>query len=206
MNRPSATPPTAAERRRRRRVAAALLSLGGLALAGCGIAATSAAWTDTVHLSAQGGTATANLQGSIDGGTTWKESSNAGAVELTFANLTNLTPGDASALPFKIKNSGTVAIAITGAATLSGQLFTPVTGVTGCTASGTGVAAPAATTGTATMQGCPVSAAFSTALPATIPAGGTIDGVITLTDPAWSGSDRQGLSGTVTIAVNGSVA
>ncbi len=172
--------PASRDHRTVRRLAAAAFGVGALALLGGGLAATSAAWTDTVYLSAAGTAATANLQGSIDGGATWKESTSAGAVELVIPAITALTPGDAVDKAFQIRNTGTAAVTLASTIATTGNLF----------AGGT----PG-----------PATAALSPAMPTTIAAGATITGTLHVAAPAWTGTTHMGDGGTVTITVNGTV-
>lgn len=165
-----------AGRDRRRAARAGLLALLGIALGVGTVTAATAAWTDQVWISDSIATGTADLEGSLDG-TTWKDSSDAGAIELVLPAIADLRPGDTQTYEVQVRNTGTLAADLTSTVTTSGALFG----------------------GTA-----PVDAVLS-GLPATLAGGGSDTGTLTITAPAWTGSTHQGETGTVTVTITGTV-
>ncbi|WP_345046687.1 hypothetical protein [Microbacterium invictum] len=134
---------TADEPRKNKRRPIIAFALAALAVGGIGAAATSAAWTDNVFFSAQAEAATFNLQGSTDGGTTWKESKTESSIELTIpaGKLANLLPGEVRTIDLAVLNDSSVGAAITSSVRFTGTTFATnptasVVGLAGSLASG----------------------------------------------------------------------
>lgn len=88
---------------RNRRKARAILA-GGVVL-GIGAIMTLAAWNDSVWAEGEFATEAWNVQGSVDGGTTWAEyasSGDAGQLQFTLGNL-SMVPGDTVYAPFALR-------------------------------------------------------------------------------------------------------
>lgn len=104
------------ERKNKRRPVVAVI-LAALAVGGIGAAATSAAWTDNTFFSAQAGSATFDLKGSLNG-TDWVESDNASSIQLVIPaeQLANLLPGQTRTIPLYVENTGSVSAALTASA------------------------------------------------------------------------------------------
>ena len=116
------TSTTSPERRKRRRTAVRL-GIAGLALLGIGAAATSAAWTDDAWFNASAGSATIELQGSLDG-QTWSDADNAAAqITIPASTFADLGQGDSKTVDIQIKNDSTVAVDVAEAVDATGAIF-----------------------------------------------------------------------------------
>lgn len=184
MNTPENTPAQPAERKNKRRTVLAF-TLAALAVGGIGAAATSAAWTDNVFFSAQAQAATFDLQGSVDGGTTWKDSATGtptSSIELVIpaSKLANLLPGETRTINLDVKNLGSVGASLTSSvawATAPASTFT--------------------TNPTATVEGLAASLTAST--------GATPSDQFQLkvTTPSDWATTNQGKSGTIVVTITG---
>jgi len=165
-----------AARRRRRAARSGLLALLGIALGVGTVTAATAAWTDQVSISESIATGTADLEGSLDG-TTWKDSSDAGAVELVLPAIADLRPGATQTYGIQVRNAGTLAAALTPSVTAIGALFSGMEPVT------------------ANLSG----------LVASLAGGASDTATLTITAPPWTGSAHQGETGSVTVTITGTV-
>src|SRR4051794_6627505 len=88
------------------------LVLAGVAVLGIGAAITTAAWPDDVFFSATATASSFDLQG-LTVGSTWQdvglpgETTAAAPIELTSAELAQLSPGETVLVPFELCNRGT---------------------------------------------------------------------------------------------------
>ena len=156
--------------------ATGVLGLAGIGLGVGAAVVTTAAWTDQVWWAGTVETGTADLQGSLDG-STWLDSSDAGAIDLVIPMIEDLRPGDTIATTIHVRNTGTLAADLTGSVDVSGALF----------------AAPA-----------PVTAILS-GLPSTLGGGAAATATLSITAPDWTGVQHMGESGSVTVTVTGAV-
>ncbi len=167
----------------------AILAVG--MLLGLGAVATMAAWSDSAFSTGSFGTNAFNIQGSVDGGTTWAEMATAPGGTLPFAvNAASLTPGDTVYAPISLRidpnaqNFGAT-VSLSGANLTGGNLTTTLryaakSGVSAanCTSSGfaaNGTALVAANTALSVGSGSttfalakdstPVSVCFAVTLP-----------------------------------------
>ncbi|WP_426594323.1 hypothetical protein ACPPVS_02140 [Cellulomonas sp. McL0617] len=90
------------------------LALGGLVLVGVGAVATSAAWTDPAYFSTTVNSASVNLQGRLQGSTTWLAADTAGAA-VPLGAITGMVPGGTQTKTIELWNSGTAPLALTWA-------------------------------------------------------------------------------------------
>lgn len=109
----------------RRRSRNLRLVLASLALLGIGAAVTAAAWEDIVYVDVDVSSGSMDLEGSVDGGTTWLQSEDENNITLAF-ELTGLTPGDERSAEFQLRNSGdmTAYLTVNGTGTLTLDLPT----------------------------------------------------------------------------------
>jgi len=164
-------------RARRRALIAGGAALAGIALAAGSTALASASWTDRTWFQSSATTGTADLEGSIDAGAHWAQSNDGGAIELVLPSLTDLRPGDTTAYPIQVRNTGSLPVALVGSVTTSGQLFTG--------------ASPA----TAVLSG----------LPGSVAGAATVSATLTVTAPAWTGFEHQGETGSAKVSIVGTV-
>ncbi len=161
-------------RGRRRALVAGGIALAGIGLAGVSTAIATAAWTDRTWFATGATTGSADLQGSIDG-TVWRDSDAEGAIELVLPSIADLRPGDSTAYPIRIRNTGTLAADLTGSVAASGALFGGID---------------------------PVTAVLSD-LPGTVAGGATVGATLTITAPEWTGFAHQGETGGVKVSIVG---
>lgn len=137
-NGPETATETATRKGKRRPLIA--FTLAALAVGGIGAAATSAAWSDNVFFSATAQAATFDLRGSVDGGSTWKQSDNKSSIELVVpaSALANLLPGQTRTINLDVQNLGSVGASLTSTVEFaSGSTFAqnPTATITGLASS-----------------------------------------------------------------------
>lgn len=161
--------PEAQRKQDRARKRKAILA-GGVVL-GLGAAVTLAAWSDDVFADGTFTTGSFELQGSIDGGTTWLDNDSEDPADLTFALYpTDIAPGDINYAPLSVGVEGTqdalVTIpTVTGTNTaLDPHLsYTIYTGVAAASCNAAGVS------GAAVAYAGAIGAAPTTSTPVTAP-------------------------------------
>lgn len=108
-----------------RRRTGAKIALAALAIGGIGAALTTAAWTDDVWMTSDASAASFELQGSLDGGTTWSDADDEStALVVDAADLGELVPGETRTVDVALKNSGSANATLSDAAiTTTGDVF-----------------------------------------------------------------------------------
>jgi hypothetical protein len=158
-------------------------ALAGVAVLGVGAALTSAAWSDSVFFAAPSSAAAFELQGYNPTSGLWDDADTAGvAIQLPADAIDAVGPGISDSYTVQVRNYGDINI----------TLGTPTSTTTGLL--------------------------FAGALPATVSFGSYVeagsDGVLAPNEVAsidvivtgrngWTGTDYQGLSGTVTVQIQG---
>jgi predicted ribosomally synthesized peptide with SipW-like signal peptide len=97
-------------------------ALAGVAVLGVGAALTSAAWTDNVWFGGSTTSGNADLQGSVDGGSTWQEGSSRGA-RITMPSIDDVAPGVSVSETVMVRNVGTTDLALALSTEALGQMF-----------------------------------------------------------------------------------
>lgn len=90
------------------------LALAGIALAGIGAAATSAAWNDSAYFSGTVNSAKVDLQGRMQGSSTWLPADSTGTA-VPLGAVTGLVPGNVTTKTIQLWNAGTAPLKLTWA-------------------------------------------------------------------------------------------